>query len=288
MAKKTWLKDETNEQVIIPRTLVEAVQDANGNALSDILEEAVNVAEDSEVIQLPNTNPAMIFSDLDYSEEEQLTGKRWPDGRPVYEKTFVINGNFSSGQDRIVEHNIENLDLSHIIITGSINHSNGTTTISRTWDTRTLITTEVNSTKLLVYTSGAFTGQNAIIVMQYAKTTDTPQSPVKPVNKEQHVYDDTEKIVGTWFGKPLYEKTCVFDSETFSIEDLQCEKAFIHEGYVDGSGDYNGQAIPCNCSTRSGYVICRITDDFKIIRVQREAFTIGTKYITIRYTKTTD
>ena len=31
----------------------------------------------------------MITSDMDYSTEEQLTGKRWIDGKPIYEKTFI-------------------------------------------------------------------------------------------------------------------------------------------------------------------------------------------------------
>ena len=46
-------------------------------------------------------NPNVIFSDLNYSEEEQLTGKRWTDGKPIYQRTIygTTSGNNNTWVD---------------------------------------------------------------------------------------------------------------------------------------------------------------------------------------------
>ena len=47
--------------------------------------------------QVPSGGGTYVVSDLDYSTEEQLTGKRWTDGKPIYQKTVVYEGAITSG-----------------------------------------------------------------------------------------------------------------------------------------------------------------------------------------------
>ena len=48
--------------------------------------------------QVSSGGDTYVVSDLDYSTEEQLTGKRWTDGKPIYQKTMtgIFNGEIST------------------------------------------------------------------------------------------------------------------------------------------------------------------------------------------------
>ena len=47
--------------------------------------------------QVSSGGSTYVVSDLDYSTEKQLTGKRWTDGKPIYQKTMTgtFNGEIS-------------------------------------------------------------------------------------------------------------------------------------------------------------------------------------------------
>ena len=86
-AKSKWLiKKDGN--IIIPKTLDTQVFDENGKSL----DRRLKTAKDKQVIQLPKVDPTLIVSDLDYSKDEQLTGKRWTDGKPIYQRTVEYEG----------------------------------------------------------------------------------------------------------------------------------------------------------------------------------------------------
>lgn len=48
--------------------------------------------------------------EVDYSTSEQDTGRKWIDGKPIYQKTVVKSDNITSGVDNAVLHGIDNID----------------------------------------------------------------------------------------------------------------------------------------------------------------------------------
>lgn len=150
----------------------------------------------------------VVFSDLDYSEEEQVTGKRWIDGKPVYELSFsgILQGGF---EELPIATNAEVL----VNQTISFKEPGGgsSTNCYRNWTTSNVCINSVMEDRIIIWSQN-LVGREYSATIQYTKTTDTAQSPVKPSpRKEMHTYDGTEKVVGTWFGKPLYEKSYVID-----------------------------------------------------------------------------
>lgn len=156
----------------------------------------------------------IIVSDLDYSEEEQLTGKRWIDGKPIYQKTIPATLPRVNTEGIIAD--ISDLDIDKLISSDGYCYTVDTSrgfpqyALNGIWGT---IYTHSNNTELRAYTSGTV-AQNSpcIVTIFYTKKSDTPSSPVKPVfpssGDSKHVYSEEEKIVGTWIdGKPIYERT---------------------------------------------------------------------------------
>lgn len=212
-----WLKEKG--KIVIPKTLDTQVFDENGKSL----DRRLKTAKDEQIIQLPKVNPTLIISDLNYSTEEQLTGKRWINGKPIYQKTYVINapvrGSWTVFDERTTFDNliddsfriIDNNGTSEQIYRGMTSDGNST---------RVSVSKNGSAGKGLSYYIGtgiwsnqAVTTLTAVIIVQYTKTTDIASSPVAPPKVEaMHVYSTEEKVVGMWVdGKTLYEKTVVYD-----------------------------------------------------------------------------
>lgn len=127
----------------------------------ETLEENVETLEDDVEIALSHTV---------LSSNEKEFGE-WVDGRKTYIKTFSVSDGFVAGQDRVVTHNIENIDLDTIILLGTIKTSSGEViTLSRFYNTTAFVSCAVFSDVIKIYTVGAFTGATANITLIYAKT----------------------------------------------------------------------------------------------------------------------
>ena len=159
-AKSKWLT-EKDGNIIIPKTLDSQTFDSDGNSLA----ERLRGIDDTEVIQLPKVDPTLIVSDLDYSTEEQLTGKRWIDGKPIYQKTF-------EGTTQTIT-NIEEL----VSLTSfGFRDSGDRDVIPMPYGggVRWVLTNEVFN---LINGSG-LNYSKIVTTIQYTKTTDTADSPV--------------------------------------------------------------------------------------------------------------
>lgn len=122
--------------------------------------------------------PARMFN---YSTDEQVIGT-WVDGKPLYQKTLVINS-LSSG-DNDINHNISNLGevvnafgtVTRVIseLDGKARHiipsTGGATNINRAFDIQNIY----RDTVLVTIGSGwsSYTFSDARITLQYTKTTD--------------------------------------------------------------------------------------------------------------------
>ena len=105
-AKSKWLT-EKDGNIVIPKTLDSQTFDSDGNSLA----ERLRGIDDTEIIQLPKVDPTLIVSDLNYSTEEQLTGKRWIDGKPIYQITITGTGNNRSENLYKIDNPINDLDV---------------------------------------------------------------------------------------------------------------------------------------------------------------------------------
>lgn len=197
-----WLKEKG--KIVIPKTLDTQVFDENGKSLNRRLK----TAKDEQVIQLPKVEPTMIISDLDYSTEEQLTGKRWTDGKPIYQKTVVIDTPSVTGKDVTYPHGIENVDE---IIDGKTTYirSDGISYTEPIYISNSIVRACAFDATNIYITLQSMNISTIKVTILYTKTTDTASSPVAPPKVEaMHAYSTDEKVVGTWIdGSTVYERT---------------------------------------------------------------------------------
>ena len=167
-----------------------------------------SLCADGDGIQIDGGFGGKIFSsDLDYSTEEQLTGKRWIDGKPIYQKTIFYEGDIKNTSNFSIQHGISDLEIivfSFVatkrkdgFIWEQINISDGSE--------KARYNINENSIDILYNWDPT---QYLLAIIQYTKTTDTELSPVSlPKIKSIHNYSTEEQVVGTWIdGKPIYER----------------------------------------------------------------------------------
>lgn len=191
-----------------------------------------SLCADGDGIQIDGGFGGRIFSsDLDYSTEEQLTGKRWIDGKPIYQKSYFITDTkiLTTSWIQIIQI-LEDVDvlLDSIIYDPNYN----------------------NNMYLIRYKEGYLEGyapintlginKNSYITIQYTKTTDTELSPVSlPKIKSTHNYSTEEQIVGTWIdGKPIYEKTYILNNKSLLkgnniFDTIENVKIIISKGRIN-------------------------------------------------------
>ena len=165
---------------------------------------------------LYGTGEIIKFSPEIYSLEEREVGV-WTDGKPLYEKTVHINSLPStayvltsyphgiSNIDTICTHNAfakwssgEVANLDHIGLV-----ANDSTNVFRA-----SLELTIDNTNIYIRCGADRSGLSADVIIQYTKTTDTPGSGHYTTKGGEAVhYDGTEQIIGTWFGKTLYQKT---------------------------------------------------------------------------------
>ena len=151
------------------------------------------------------------FQPIIYSEEEREIGV-WTDGKPLYQKTIIINSIISG--NNTINHEIDNVDkIVHCIgiffsnVGNSVSIPNGN--LSSTWSI-SMYDFGVTNFKLSVGSDWIQYFDHICVTIQYTKTTDQPGSGTwTPQGVPAVHYDGNEKVVGTWFGETLYEKTYV-------------------------------------------------------------------------------
>ena len=109
----------------------------------------------------------------------------------------------------------------------------------------------------------------------------------------QEVYDATERVIGTWFGKPLYRKCFIQNCtvETTSINHGIQNLGIIRS--IESMFKRTSDSIWFGCNQSQGtgsgvihlYTVCTGT---QLNFIRSSTYGNGTAYITIEYTKTTD
>ena len=110
-----------------------------------------------------------------------------------------------------------------------------------------------------------------------------------------HHYSTTEQVVGTWFGKPLYEKTFVVEQSTaqqvtsIDVTALNVETMLSTTGACQLGSQADNQWITAPMFESGSFnVFINYLSGSNAIRIQASGWGVSNAYITARYTKTTD
>ena len=212
---------------------------------------------------------------MNFSTNEKVIGT-WIDGKPLYQKT-VDCGALPNATEKTINHNISNIDKI-VSCSGIAMHPTGIfMSLPLVYDdndraSNTLIQATKTNIRLVVKNDrSAYT--SSYVTLRYTKTTDSAVA-------------SGEKIVGQWTdGKPIYEKTwdmgrniaieggsswnVVFNIDSSNIDKIISSTSMNADGTL-----YNCEYDP----TRSNHTLVGT----------RMPTGGGVRYVTLRYTKTTD
>ena len=109
---------------------------------------------------------------VDYSTDEQNTGLKWINGKPLYQKTIIVDSFSSSSGGKMFDVNVPNLENGQIL-SGYWNI--GTTNLSlNEWIANNnvcYVHIDTNTYNIHGFIIG-FTPVEAVVTIQYTKTTD--------------------------------------------------------------------------------------------------------------------
>ena len=249
------------------------------------------------------------FAPTIYSLDEREIGV-WTDSKPLYQKTveFTLDattiGNYVS-----FNHGIANIDKI-VNVNGFVTNDDGTYYDSVRFASYDSGTSSVNAQYSASLVAAAKTSigyqigrymiesyDKLIATLTYTKTTDVPGSGQWGTNNVPMVhYTGTEKIIGTWFGETLYEKTTYLGS--LSASTTQSFVVGIGANIVDtvvfyeicgkvpsGAWSILPQPQPSNVSEYSAYIDSYSPTNDTITIKTGSSRSFDKLYITIRYTK---
>ena len=139
----------------------------------------------------------------------------WTSGKPLYQKT--INANVTIPNNGSVDFALSSYvsDVEDIVYCEVYDSTNKRTVPFYTIQTFsnygvTVFSDAINKVVVFSRGAGGAITINCYITIRYTKTTDVAGSgKLTPTAMPTVHYDDTEKVIGTWFGETLYEKTIV-------------------------------------------------------------------------------
>lgn len=152
------------------------------------------------------------FAPMIYSLEEREIGV-WTDGKPLYQKSFALTAPSTSASTNLFDTTDLNIDLlikldGIIWIQANTTHTGGNSFIL--WERHSVSDGNKIATQI---TNSAYQGGRMYVTLFYTKTTDVPGSGKWTTQGVPAVhYDGNEKVIGTWFGRTLYEKTIWYES----------------------------------------------------------------------------
>lgn len=237
-----------------------------------------------------------------YSTTEKVVGC-WTDGKPLYQKTIHITSLPSTtGVFVYYNHNISNLE-NLAVAKGVLNFNNGNFSILPYVSSSAVnaqIGFNVTDTSIGIMVGSNRSSVSADVTLKYTKTTDTAGSgDWTPSGVPAVHYDGNEKVIGTWFGETLYEKTYVinalpssagYQDHSLGLSNIDVKRSFGDLKWASGTTRPFGVIGMDRNSPTSWYMQNQITytienNSFIRIIVGTDRSTVSAT-ITIQYTKT--
>ena len=139
------------------------------------------------------------FNPIIYSTEERVVGV-WIDNKPLYKKSYILQSLI------VINNNGTNINsyIDNVATIEQITNAEACNSLANLQTSNIFVAISNNNLKAYCVEAGSFN----IITLWYTKTTDTAGSGnYTTLGVPAHHYDGNEKVVGTWFGETLYEKT---------------------------------------------------------------------------------
>lgn len=277
------------------------IYDENGTALTQEnglqFTGAVSVSDDSvNGRTVVDVEGGVIYLPTIYSEEERQVGV-WRDGKPLYQKTLVMNNLNLNTSGTAVDITSLGVDMCCPVYEGSYYIVSGVK--------RGFARLEYQQpNEVYLYPAVNRTGTTSFITLQYTKTTDTAGSgDWTPSGARAVHYSTNEQVIGTWIdGKPVYE--CTFYLATASLSSKEfpistglsnIKKILTCTGVLtNGSETY---MLPFERLTERESIrtFARVNSDGTVtlnvitgVGGSSVYSTVTDVYVTITYTKTTD
>ena len=237
-----------------------------------------------------------------YSTSERMVGC-WVDGKPLYQKTIEYSGTLAENTwiaFGTIGSNENIVGMKGILTATSDNVSYIIGGFRMNEVACTLCSTPDHFE--LWYRRAGYGCDKITLTYQYTKTTDVAGSGTwTPSGVNAVHYDTTEQIIGTYLGKPLYQKTVHISNTQGSFSDyvtienipninLVVKNDIIARRYISGTGEFylNGNGTIRNEYTASYYVATRVFNQNLQYMIGDYGTQITDLWITLQYTKTTD
>ena len=237
------------------------------------------------------------YPPLIYSDEEREIGV-WRDGKPLYQKSFVIDtSNLNTGWNDISS-GLSGIDCKDI--TGKFRfpaNDNSIYEFPYAEDSNYCLFGGYKPTNdtIFVYKGQGFTTiSDFVVTLRYTKTTDTAGSGIwNGQGGYAHHYSTSEKVIGTWIdGKPIYEKTWTGLNVTATTSWLQLTDVSIS----NVSNVINCKLFRESTDTAGVLVTMQLSEygvndpDFTCLQVKvgNESAGKKIKIAVVQYTKSTD
>lgn len=146
------------------------------------------------------------FNPVIYSDVERVIGV-WRDNKPLYQRTIYIPS-LPNATEVSYPHNISDLDKVVEIFGITYNSSGYSIPIIFANPTYvSQVTAYTSATDIYIGTGMDRRSFVGYVTLRYTKTTDVAGSGDYNTYGVPTVhYDTNEQVIGTWFGKPLYQK----------------------------------------------------------------------------------
>lgn len=223
------------------------------------------------------------FNPIIYSTEEREVGV-WIDNKPLYAKSFTLSNQLTVSASSWTNTDLLLADVEKFVNGYAISDDGtfqGSVVVDKSNDVIQLQSTRSTASYVKYLT------------VFYTKTTDVAGSgSYTTLGVPAHHYDGNEKIVGTWFGATLYEKTInTTVSPPYSsidLSSLNINEVVGFEGCAKSSG---GDSIPVGYSVASGnqYLVTSFEKANSILYISLGSglSDYNNVFLTIRYTKNT-
>lgn len=228
------------------------------------------------------------FTPQIYSLEERGIGT-WVDDKPLYAKTVSFTAPSGSGNHSIMD--VSGLDIDSLI---NIEGKGSYQGYLYTFPTRSaFFAVEQDYLKFNV-SNDDWGGYTMNVTLLYTKTTDVAGSgSYNSLAVPMLHYDNTEKIVGTYFGKTLYEKSYQNIAGTGTMVNVTLsDLSNIETIFIVPEASASTDVVPFPyVHYDSGNLIggfFSISNGVPTLNVRRGSSMadVGLKYLTVRYTKT--
>lgn len=217
-----------------------------------------------------------------YSEEEREVGV-WTDNKPLYAKSFHAQ---LSGNQATIDISALNVETGFIydgfydIGVTNLSHNEW---LSSNLFTRTHLNDGLNPPYIDCYCKG-WNNSTVYVTILYTKTTDTAGSGKYNTLGVPNVhYTEDEQVIGTYLNKPLYQKSFTLTSQltvsasswtNTNLTVSNIDKIVYGDG-ISEDGTYQGTLATDKNNDVIYLQSCRALNSY-------------VKYLTIKYTKTTD